>query len=212
MTSGFSISVKNLNKRFNREWIFRNLNYEFTSGNCYAITGPNGSGKSTLIQVLSGFTPPSEGEIAYSFHGKNVSVEDIYKHTAIAAPYMELIEEFTLEEQLRFHLKMRSSRNNIGIEQLIGLMYLNEAKTKLIRNFSSGMKQRLKLGIAFHTESDLLILDEPGTNLDSRAFEWYKTQLSNVPKNVILVIASNNPEEYSEAAHILNMQDYKVKK
>ncbi|HEY9486809.1 MAG TPA: ATP-binding cassette domain-containing protein, partial [Chryseosolibacter sp.] len=53
----FSITVNDLSKRFNREWIFRNLNYQFRSGNTYAITGPNGSGKSTLLQVVWGQVP-----------------------------------------------------------------------------------------------------------------------------------------------------------
>jgi ABC-type multidrug transport system ATPase subunit len=90
-----NISLNNVGRRFNKEWIFRNLSTEFTSGNSYAILGPNGSGKSTLLSVLTGSLSPSEGEISFS-DTKEISVENIYKYISLAAPYLELVETFTL--------------------------------------------------------------------------------------------------------------------
>jgi len=198
-----------LGKRFNREWIFRRLDFTFQSGNVYAITGPNGSGKSTLLQILWGQSPPTTGTLSYQKDNTVIPVEDVYNHISIATPYMDLIDEFTLQEQLEFHFKMKSMRNQISIDELIEQMFLTDARDKFIGNFSSGMRQRVKLGLAFYTEADVIFLDEPGTNLDKQNFEWYLTQLQNRDKSVIVIIASNNPEEYIESTDQLNITQFK---
>src|SRR5688572_19199221 len=164
--SNLVITVSGLGKRFNREWIFRNLDYKFQPANVYAITGPNGSGKSTLLQVLWGQLPQSKGELKYSDDHKEIRVDEIYNHLTVATPYLDLIEEFTLSEHLRFHFKLRPSRNQMGEEEILDRLKLRHAKNKPIANFSSGMKQRLKLGLAFFTQAELVFLDEPTTNLD----------------------------------------------
>lgn len=205
----FTIRAEALGKRYNREWIFRNLSYTFTSGNIYAITGPNGSGKSTLLQLLWGQLPPSAGTIEYSREGTTVPVEDVYQYVSIATPYLELIEEFTLREQLEFHFRLRAFRNGHTIDSLIETLYLKEARNKAIAHFSSGMRQRLKLGMAFYTDSPVLFLDEPGTNLDAEAFAWYKVHLELAATGRLVLIASNQPAEYPESTQVLNMRDWK---
>src|SRR6478736_8564390 len=119
-----TIQVENLGKRFNREWIFKNLTSTFERGNTYAITGPNGSGKSTLLQVLWGQLPPSTGTLSYSFKDKTVPIEEIFQHISIATPYMDLIEEYTLSEMLRFHFQFKQVRNSYSISQLLEMMEL----------------------------------------------------------------------------------------
>jgi ABC-type multidrug transport system ATPase subunit len=210
MTSRFSIVAKGLTKRFNREWIFKNFDYEFTSENLYVVTGPNGSGKSTLLQVLAGFIPPSKGTITYHVNDKAVTEDEVFRHVSIATPYMDLIEEFTLREQLEFHFGLKPIRQGFTIDSLIELMYLEKAANKQIMNFSSGMKQRMKLAMAFYTDSAVLLLDEPGTNLDKVAFEWYRNQLTINLKDRIVLIASNDQKEYPEETIQLNIADYKL--
>lgn len=206
---GISIQTEGLSKRFNREWIFKNLNYTFQSGNTYAITGPNGSGKSTLIQVLWGQLPQTSGHIKYKSGNVDIPVEEIFHHISVATPYMDLIEEFTLEEQLRFHFRMRAMRQGFTLESILDKLYLTHARDKNISNFSSGMKQRLKLGLAFYTESRILFLDEPGTNLDEQAFAWYLENLQELPPNQLRFIASNQRNEYPENAEVLNLANFK---
>ncbi|MBX2970194.1 MAG: ABC transporter ATP-binding protein [Cyclobacteriaceae bacterium] len=208
--SKLSISVNNLSKRYNREWIFRNLNYTFEQGKIYAITGPNGSGKSTLLQVLWGQLPMSEGKLAYTLNGQSIETESMYKQVSIATPYMELIDEFTLYEQVVFHFKSRPVLNHHSPQEIIEIMYLEQAKNKYISNFSSGMKQRLKLGLAFLTDTPALFLDEPGTNLDRQAFDWFAQQMQKNCTNRLVCIASNQPEEYPNDAEIINLSDYKA--
>ncbi len=204
-----TIQVNDLSKRFNREWIFRNLNYTFQSGKIYAITGPNGSGKSTLLQVLWGQLPQTSGSVIYSSEKEGISVEDIFSHVSIAVPYMDLIEEFTLQEQLRFHFRMRNMRSGLTLDSILDKLYLTHAKDKSISNFSSGMKQRLKLGLAFYTQASVIFLDEPGTNLDEQAFTWYMDNLKELPKEVLAFIASNQRNEYPENSEVINLLRFK---
>lgn len=208
-TPAATLSVSDLGKRFNREWIFRRLTYTFSAGNTYAITGPNGSGKSTLLQVLWGQLPPSTGALQYTPTGQVVPVDEVYRHVSIATPYMDLIDEFTLQEQLTFHFKLRPSRGNRTVDELLEILYLSPARNKAIGNFSSGMRQRVKLALALYTEADLVFLDEPGTNLDKQAFDWYLAQLEKLPAASTVFIASNNTEEYPGASHVLNILDLK---
>lgn len=204
-----SIAVEKLSKRFNREWIFQNVNYLFHSGNTYAITGPNGSGKSTFLQVLWGQVPQSSGTITYTKGTRFVPVEEVFQYLSIATPYMDLVEEFTLQEMLHFHFRLKPIRQGCTVEKLLHIMYLEDAADKQLLNFSSGMKQRLKLALAFYTQADAYFLDEPGTNLDRQAFEWYIRELQALPQKAIVFIASNNAEEYPSTATLLNIMDFK---
>jgi ABC-type multidrug transport system ATPase subunit len=209
-TNGLTITVKDLSKRFNREWIFRNFNFEFSSENIYAITGPNGSGKSTLLQILWGQVPQTSGTFEYQANDKKIEMEDVYKHVSIAAPYMDLIEEFTLAEHLDFHFKLKKIRNNLTIDELMTLANLEGAGEKFIGNFSSGLKQRIKLCLAFYTEADVLFLDEPTTNLDHKNFNWYQEHLKKIASQAMVVIASNDPEEYPSTSVIIDLQKLKT--
>lgn len=203
------IKTKGLGKRFNREWIFRNLNYTFEPSKIYAVTGPNGSGKSTLLQVLWGQLPQSTGELVYTHSRGEIPLDEIFKHLAIATPYLDLIEEFTLSEHLLFHFKLKRSRNEMNEEEILKELRLSDARDKHIANFSSGMKQRVKLGLAFFTEANLIFLDEPTTNLDNDTTAWYHHQLKNLPSNCTVFIASNQPGEYPDHAQVINVMDFK---
>lgn len=208
LSAKLTITAQNLGKRFKREWIFRALNYTFEAG-VYAVTGPNGSGKSTLLQTLWGQLLPSVGKISYALDSKDIDIQLAFHHVAIATPYMDLIDEFTLEEQLKFHFALKQPRNNQAIESLIDKMELARARNKFIGNFSSGMKQRVKLALAFYTQAEVLFLDEPGTNLDRQAFQWYQRNLTELPNDCVVFIASNQPEEYPVEAKKINIMDFK---
>jgi ABC-type multidrug transport system ATPase subunit len=204
-----TIQVENLGKRFNREWIFKNLTYTFNQGNTYAVIGPNGSGKSTLLQVLWGQMPSSKGNLSYWADGKVISMEDVFQYISIATPYMDLIEEFTLEEMLQFHFRFKKARQNKSREELIELMELNHARGKIISNFSSGMRQRIKLGLAFYSETPALFLDEPTTNLDKKSTDWYLKNLYQLPKETLVFIASNQEHEYPSSAQKIDILAFK---
>ncbi len=203
------ISTKNLSKRFNREWIFKDLTYQFSAPQTYAIIGPNGSGKSTLLQVLWGQMLPSQGKVIYENEGHEIPGHEVYKHLSIATPYLDLIDEFTLLEMIRFHFKFKKVRNNKSEEELIDLFELPQARDKAIANFSSGMRQRLKLGLAFYSTADAIFLDEPTTNLDRKSVDWYQQQREQLPKDTLVIIASNQEHEYPASAEKIDILAYK---
>jgi ABC-type multidrug transport system ATPase subunit len=205
----FNITVEQLGKKFSREWIFRNFNYSFRSGEVYAITGPNGSGKSTLLQILWGQMPASTGVIKYKTSSVEIPHDEVYKHVAVATPYLDLIDEFTLEEQLRFHFQLKQCRYAMTDAELIERMYLTHARHKQLSNFSSGMKQRVKLALAFFSKADVVFLDEPGTNLDSTAFDWYIRELRTLPPECLVFIASNQVSEYPTNARKIDIMSLK---
>lgn len=203
------IIAKNLSKRFNREWIFKDFNYEFSSPGTFAIIGPNGSGKSTLLQVLWGQMVASSGSIIYSSNGQEINQSDFFQEVSIATPYMDLIDEFTLHEMVKFHFSFKKIRDNKTIEEVIELLGLNHARNKAITNFSSGMRQRLKLGLAFYSKCNVLFLDEPTTNLDRKSIDWYSLHLEQVSEKTLIFIASNQDHEYPTHSQKIDILTYK---
>ncbi|SDC93720.1 ABC transporter ATP-binding protein [Pedobacter soli] len=202
------ISLNNVGRRFNKEWIFRNLSTEFSTGNSYAILGPNGSGKSTLLSVLTGSLSPSEGEISFT-QNTEIPVENIYRYISLAAPYLELVETFSLKEIINFHFKFKNFAPGVDAKNLISILGLEKATNKEIKYFSSGMKQRTKLALACCTDTPILFLDEPTSNLDVQGMNWYRELIENFGKDRLTIIGSNQIQEYEFCNHQIQIADYK---
>lgn len=200
------ISLQNLGKRFNREWIFRHFNFQFQGTGAYAITGSNGSGKSTLLQIIAGALTHSEGTIHYNGETP-LQPQNAYQHITIAAPYLELIEEMTALEFLQFHSSFKKLSHST--DEILAAVQLQNAAQKQIRYFSSGMKQRLKLAQAFFSVSSILLLDEPTTNLDRDGVALYHQLIELHRADRMLIISSNVPEEYELCNEVIKMQDFK---
>jgi len=204
-----TISLQNIGRRFNRDWIFRGIDHTFTDNKTYAILGPNGSGKSTLLQVLNGSLAPSAGLLTYFYNDTEVEINEAYQYLSLAAPYLELIEEFTLSEVIDFHFKFKPYKAGIDKNEVIELLAMESNKNKMIRYFSSGMKQRLKLALAFCSDTPMLMLDEPTSNLDTQGVDWYLNLVQKFAANRLTIICSNQEHEYSFCDERLNISDYK---
>jgi ABC-type multidrug transport system ATPase subunit len=204
-----TITLQNIGRRFNRDWIFRGVDYSFTSGQSYAILGPNGSGKSTLLQVLNGSLSPSAGTIEFALDSKPVEIDQVFTHLSLAAPYLELIEEFSMSEMIDFHFKFKNYKQGMDKAQLIELLNLPKSADKLIKYFSSGMKQRLKLALAFCADTPMLMLDEPTSNLDTQGVDWYLNLVQQFAEGRLTIVCSNQEHEYSFCRHRLSIVDYK---
>jgi ABC-type multidrug transport system ATPase subunit len=229
-TAGMTIQLTDAGKRFNRDWIFRHVTYTFEPGHTYAITGPNGSGKSTLLQVIAGSMEASEGKSLHHLRSGdvrsndlgNVSLssaidhlpspidpESVYRYISIAAPYLEVIEEMTALEFFRFHADFKPFLPGLSPENIVQLADLDKAAHKQIRYYSSGMKQRVKLAQAIFTNSPLLLLDEPCTNLDQSGYQLYHHLVQTYTAGKTVIVSSNDPQEYSFCRHQLSILDYK---
>lgn len=206
------ILLKDIAKRYAQEWIFRGVSYEFHRNQSYVILGSNGSGKSTLLQVISSYLTPSKGSLQYFDNQEEIPVEKMYTHFSIATPYLELPEEFSLLEVLAFHRKLKPFYHNFSNDEVAEIMGLEHAKYKKINNYSSGMKQRVKLGLALLSKTDLVLLDEPSSNLDAQAIEWFQNLVETYKENRIIVVCSNHIKaEYAFCEHEIVMENYKKK-
>ena len=212
------ITINNLGKKFGAEWIFRNLSYQISSNDKVVILGGNGSGKSTLLQVISGFVTPNEGEIKYSAvtlneAGNIIDPDKLKNFISFASPYLQLIEDFTLKETIEHSQIFKPFINKLLTKDIVELMGLSHTKDKLIKQFSSGMKQRLKLGLAILCDTPVLLLDEPVSNLDKESIQWYKNLITEHSVNRTVIICSNNiEEEYFLCDKKINVLDFKFKK
>ena len=209
------VSLTDAGKRFNRDWIFRHLNYTFEQGSSYAIIGPNGSGKSTLLQVLSGALQLSEGSCHWSLVNASsserheLSNENVFDHISICAPYLDVVEEMTLKEFLNFHSHFKPFLPSITSGDIISTVGLADAVNKQIRYYSSGMKQRVKLAQAIFSNTPFLLLDEPCTNLDESGMNLYHQLIDDFCKRRLVIVSSNDESEYSFCKERIKITDYK---
>jgi ABC-type multidrug transport system ATPase subunit len=209
------VSLTDAGKRFNRDWIFRHLNYTFEQGSSYAIIGPNGSGKSTLLQVLSGAMQLSEGNCHWSLVNASSSArhelsnENVFDHISICAPYLDVVEEMTLKEFLNFHSHFKPFLPSITPGDIISTVGLADAVNKQIRYYSSGMKQRVKLAQAIFSNTPFLLLDEPCTNLDESGMNLYHRLIDDFCKRRLVIVSSNDESEYSFCKERIKITDYK---
>ncbi len=211
MMNNTTITINGAGKRFNHEWIFRNLNYQFLSGNSYGIIGFNGSGKSTVLQCIAGSMMLNEGTISYSNIDSNSTIvnENIFKSISICTPNLEMVEEMTSTEFLQFHQQFKPLISNISTQEIINTIGLEKTSNKQIRHYSSGMKQRLKLAQAIFSDTPIILLDEPCTNLDKEGYRLYHQLINDYCNNKLLIICSNEEAEIEFCSERLNIVDYK---
>ena len=199
------ITLDNVGRKFNRDWIFRNVNYTLEAGNVYVVTGPNGSGKSTFLQAIAGNLPLTEGKIVYSLQGKPLADDNIFRYISVASPYLELIEEMTLTEAVDFHQKFKPL--GMTTHNFVEQIGLKTSQSKFISNFSSGMKTRLKLALACFSQTPILLLDEPTSNLDTTGIAWYQQLLNQTIGNRLVILCSNQVYEYETFSNILRFEN-----
>jgi ABC-type multidrug transport system ATPase subunit len=186
--------ISGLGKKFNRNWVFKDIHIELKSGQFLAVSGGNGSGKSTFLQCVLGSMGSTTGQCSLYTADHKIHEDSYAQNFSIAAPYSGIYEDFTLRETVDFHIKFKPLASGLdasGFAELIGLMNHID---KPVHQFSSGMKQRVKLGLALYSEVSVILLDEPCSHLDAKGIQWYKEQVSIRKENRIVLVASNNME------------------
>ena len=208
----FTVTAKQLGKKFQKDWIFRSLDLTLKTNDSIVLLGNNGSGKSTLLQVLIGSITPSKGNIEYH-NSKPIAQEHWYRHVSIAAPYLDIYQELTIAECIDTQRQFKPFINNLSTSEIIELLELKHATKKHISAYSSGMRQRLKLGLAILAQTPVLALDEPTMNLDKKAIDWFQEILTHFKNERIIITCSNEQTaEYTHANKQLNLLDYKAKR
>ncbi|MFI5195670.1 MAG: ATP-binding cassette domain-containing protein [Chitinophagales bacterium] len=204
------IILEHISKRFQRYWIFKDINYSFTAAGATALLGPNGCGKSTLLRIIAGMQSPSLGKTHfYDNNDKNIPAEKVFSKISFCAPGQELVEELTLREFFDFHFSFKRPLPNLSVNEIIRLTGLNDAVDKPIGDYSSGMKQRVKLAQAIFSDTPVLLLDEPCTNLDQQGVEQYREWIEQYGKNRLVIVASNDVREYFFCREQVAIEAYK---
>lgn len=205
-----SIQINNLGKRFVNEWIFKGLTLSILPGEKLVIKGANGSGKSTLLQSIASFLIPTKGEVVWKTDNRIIEDDTIFKHLSMASPYMELTEDFTLKEAIHHQQIFKGYIKGFSYADILNLMQLEASADKQLKNFSSGMKQRVKLGLAILADCPVLLLDEPCSNLDHSAIAWYQHMIHEYGKHRTVIVCSNAvKEEYLFCNNSLEIENYK---
>ena len=203
------ITLEHVSKRFQRYWIFKDVNYSFTLPGAYALLGPNGSGKSTLLRMVAGMQTPSLGKVLfYNDTDTTIAATDVFSKISFCAPGQEIVEELTLREFFDFHFSFKPLLPGFTIDKIIELTGLKSAADKPIGDYSSGMKQRVKLAQAIFSHTPILLLDEPCTNLDQQGIEQYREWIAAYGKDRLVIVASNDAREYFFCKELINIEDY----
>ncbi len=195
LSAGMQVTLNGTAKQFAREKVFRHADHVFAAGSRTAILGPNGSGKSTLLQVVAGALVPTAGTVEHSLSGKVIDPEHVYRHVAIAAPYLGLYEDLPLRQAIANHARFKPFHAGTSVQDVARTAYLEPHLEKPVLHFSSGMKQRLKLALAILSDTPLLLLDEPASNLDAEGIAWFRKLLEGNLAQRTLLVASNRQEE-----------------
>jgi ABC-type multidrug transport system ATPase subunit len=188
------VELSHIAKRFRKEWIFKGITAELTPKTSVSILGSNGSGKSTLAQIIAGYITPTQGSISWLNDGISIPREKVFKHVAICSPAIQLWEELTLKENIELFLQFKEMLSCKDYREFSHLVQLEKQANQPLKTYSSGMKQRVKLGLSILSDTELLILDEPCSHLDSSAVVWYQDLLTKNSANRLVVIASNSDE------------------
>ncbi len=204
------VILRSISRKFGSQTIFQNINYTFEEGHTYVLLGGNGSGKSTLLKIIYTALSPSSGKLEHYRKSKKLKIEEIPFKISIAAPYLEMIEELTALEFLDYYRKFKIFSHHYSVFLILDIAELKDAAHKKIKNFSYGMKQKLRLVIALLSSSELILLDEPISNLDQDGVQWYRQLLKDYLNNRTLIISSNfNEEEMGSCQNFCKLADYK---
>ena len=193
------VHLSNCGKNYHNSWLFRNVNLEMDLkiGNSYGILGDNGSGKSTFLLMITGQVGPTEGELSFSRSGESFPSIELHNFYSHSSPSMELPEELSLQDWFKFQNRIKPFYKDFNLDKLCEIcQFTTKTKTKSILNYSSGMKQRLKLVLSFFTDAPICLLDEPLSNLDMKGINLFNKLIEEHSKNKAIVVASNREDEY----------------
>jgi heme exporter protein A len=204
----YALRLTNVCKHYSTTLLFKDISFELNPGEVLAIAGWNGSGKSTLLRVIAGLVRPSAGTVEMFYKNEPIPKESRRRFIGMVAPSLALYEELTALENMEFFCRVRGiSYDRKHCVEILERVGVNEQSKKICKNFSSGMKQRLKLVQALLHKPPLLLLDEPGSNLDSKGMKIVEEIVLQQRQFGITVIASNEKREVDYADRVINLSE-----
>ena len=209
--SDYSIQTLSLTKSFGRRLIFKEINFVWEKNGIFGISGPNGSGKSTLVKIIAGLLSPTKGKIIHKNSDKEIIPEKLHDHIGFVSPYLVLYEEFSAWENLEIFAHIRGIElDKERVKKLLEEFLIYNRRDDLVKTYSSGMKQRLKFVFALMHLPEVLIFDEPTSNLDEEGKKVVYDIIRNAGKERIVIIASNEKNDLEFCDDILYLEKYKI--
>jgi heme exporter protein A len=198
---GVTVEFRKLGKRFGNRTALAAVSGTVRPGEVLVVAGPNGAGKSTLLNLLAGVLRPSRGEVTHRLDENPVPRGRWFEHLGVAAPDMAVYEELSALENLRFFARLRGRHPADGtlaeLLERLGLPAREHART--VGTYSSGMKQRVKLAQAVLHDPEVLLLDEPSSNLDAAGHEAVAALVARSRGTTAVAVATNDPREMAWA-------------
>jgi len=209
--TNYILELSHVKKFFGRRLIFNNLNFKIDKSGVYGVSGPNGSGKSTLVKIIAGIIGSSDGKVIHKINEREIIPEKLHNHIGFVSPYLVLYEEFSAWENLELFAKIRGiNLDEQRVKYLLEKFLLLNRKDDLVKTYSSGMKQRLKFIFALMHSPELLILDEPTSNLDEEGKNSvYEIIREEGGKNIV-VVASNEKQDLSLCSEVIDLNNFKA--
>lgn len=191
------LTTKELGKNFKHKRVLDQINLNVPTGKIYCIMGPNGAGKSTLLKIISGIEKPTEGVV--TFKDKNWKREDL-KVIGSLIEEPGLFDNLTVKENIKLKLKLHRVENK-NQEQILNTLGFGDHNHEKVKGFSTGMRQRLGIALAFMGNPDLVILDEPTNGLDTFGIhELRELFMLEKKQGKTIIIASHMLSEIQKVA------------
>lgn len=202
------LELQDLSKRYGRRWVFRKISAAVGSGQVMVVVGPNGSGKSTLLRIIAGLTRPTRGQVTLRADERHLSPQERRRQTGLVAVDVALYGELTALENLTFLARVRSlTPSSSRFEALLDQVGLTGRGPDLVRTYSSGMRQRLKYAAVLLHQPAMLLLDEPGSNLDEAGMTIVQELITQQRRQGLVVLATNDPREVGYGDLVLDLRE-----
>ncbi len=192
------ISVKNLSKHYNQFKAVDDLSFDIVPGNIVGFLGPNGAGKSTTMKMLTGFLPPTSGDIIIQEKRYATDAKAIQRSIGYLPEGAPAYGDMTVWQFLHFIADVRGLKGESRKQRLydvIARVELAEVLNRPIDNLSKGFKRRVGLAQAILHDPDILILDEPTDGLDPNQKHHVRQLIEDLSKEKIVVISTHILEE-----------------
>jgi heme exporter protein A len=203
-----SLIVEGLSKSFGTRRVLRDLSFTVKAPGSLGITGRNGSGKTTLMKILSQLAPPTRGKVAIRDGDAEIAEADCFNYLKMISPEMALYEMLTGYENLKFFSTLAGVRlERAEQDELLERVGLSMRGDDLVAAYSSGMKQRLKYGVALLAKPAILLLDEPTANLDDAGKGVVREIIAKQKSEGMLIIATNESEDLRQVEHVIRLDN-----
>lgn len=201
------VEFSGITKRFAGRVVLAGVSGQAAPGRVLVVTGPNGSGKSTLLNILAGLLRPTGGTVRYLDGQGELPRSQWSRFLGVCAPDMAVYEELSALENLEFFSRLRGlPTSHADLTQLLAGLGLQGRELKRpVRQFSSGMLQRVKLAQALVHRPAVLLLDEPSSNLDAAGHETLGHVIAERKHACAVVVATNDPREVAWGDEVLEL-------